>query len=276
LNTNDNFSEVKSLSPIKTERLRYLMELGLTRTQAILYLNLSLNGESDVRLLAHRTSLPRTEIYRALSELQEKGFVDKEVGSPLKFSAVPPSLCLQDVINHKYNQIKEMEKNLKKFTNEFNIQQGQEKDDDFKITIIEGRERIISKIKQQHDSARSTVDIVSFLPRFLVIAQECLSNYRKACKRGVQYRIILGLPPNQQSLSESLPEKIKRAHSNKNTKIKTTVGVQKVNSATFDGKQTSFSYYPDRLITQSPLILTNHPCLVEFAQNSFEKMWDSL
>ena len=264
------------MSPIKIERLRYLMELGLTRTQAILYLNLMLHGESDARLLAYWTSLPRTEIYRALSELQEKGFVDKEVGSPLKFSAVPPSLCLQDVINHKYNQIREMEKTLKEFTNEFNTQQGKEKDNDFKITIIEGRNRIISKIKQQHDSARSSVDIVSFLPRFSVIAQECLSNYKKACKRGVQYRIILGLPTNLQSFSESLPENIRRAHSNKNTKIKTTVGFQRVNSATFDGKQTSFSYYPDRLITQSPLILTNHPCIVEFAENSFEKMWDSL
>ncbi len=174
LNNNYNFSEVKSLSPIKIERLRYLMELGLTRTQAMLYLNLTLHGESDARLLAYWTNLPRTEVYRALSELQEKGFVDKEVGSPLKFSAVSPSLCLQDVINYKYNQIREMEKNLKQFTNEFNAQRGQEKDNDFKITIIEGRNRIISKIKQQHDSARSRVDIVSFLPRFLVIAQRVL------------------------------------------------------------------------------------------------------
>jgi len=252
------------------------MELGLTRTQAILYLNLMLHGESDARLLAYWTSLPRTEIYRALSELQEKGFVDKEVGSPLKFSAVNPSLCLREVINRKHNQIREMGKTVKQFTDEFNTQQGQEKSNDFKITIIEGRNRILSKIKQQHDSAMSTVDIVSFLPRFLLIAQECLSNYRKACKRGVQYRIILGLPMEQQSLSESLPINIRRAHSNNNTKIKTTVGFLRVNSATFDGKQTSFSYYPDRPITQSPLILTNHPCLVGFAENSFEKMWDSL
>ncbi len=276
MNNNDNFSEVKSTAPIKMERLRYLMELGLTRTQAILYLNLTLHGESDARLLAYWTSLPRTEIYRALSELQEKGFVDKEVASPLKFSAVPPSLCLHDVINHKYSQVREMEKTLKQFANEYNTKQGQEKANDFKFTIIEGRYRIVSKIKQQHDSARSTVDIVSFLPRFLLISQECLSNYKKACKRGVQYRIILGLPTEQQSLSDSLPENIKRAHSNENTKIKTTVGFQKANSATFDRKQTSFSYYPDRLITQSPLILTNHPCIVEFAMNSFDKMWDSL
>lgn len=264
------------MSPIKVARLRYLMELGLTRTQAILYLNLTLHGESDARLLAYWTNLPRTEIYRALSELQEKGFVDKQVGSPLKFSAVPPSLCLQEVINHKYNQVRQMEKTLKQFTNEFNTQQGEEKTNDFKFTIIEGRNRIISKIKQQHDNARSTIDIVSFLPRFLVIAQECFSNYRRACERGVHYRIILSLPTDQQSLSDFLPTNIKRAHSNKNTEIKTTVGFQRANSATFDGKQTSFSYYPDRLITQSPLILTNHPCLVEFAQNSFEKIWDSL
>jgi sugar-specific transcriptional regulator TrmB len=203
--------------------------------------------------------------------------VDREVGSHLKFSAVPPSLCLQEVINHKYSQLREMKKTLQHFTTEFEGQQEEEeKASQYKIMIIEGRSRIVAKIKQQHDNAKLAVDLISFLPRFLTIAHECIGNYRNATMRGVKYRIILGVPEKNQSLNDVLPYDIQKVHKNENTIIKTVVGSQRVNSAIFDRQETSFSYYPDRLITQSPLIFSNHPCLVEFAQNSFEKMWNSL
>jgi sugar-specific transcriptional regulator TrmB len=266
----------KLLSPSKVEGLRYLMELGLARTQASIYLSLMLHGESDARLLASWTGLPRTEVYRTLNELQEKGMVDRQVGSLLKFSAVPPSICLQEVLDYKHCQLREMKKNLMQFTREFQGQQEEQKENQYKITIIENRSRIIAKVKQQHDKAKLTVDIISFLPRFLAIANECSDNYRKATMRGVKYRIILGVPDRKLGLSNVLPYDIQKAHDNENTTIKTVLGSTKVNSAIFDGEETSFSYYPDRPVTQSPLILTNHPCLVEFAQNSFDKMWDSL
>jgi hypothetical protein len=99
-----------------------------------------------------------------------------------------------------------------------------------------------------------------------------MENYNKAVERGVKYRIILGMPND----SQDLPLEIKEAHNNKNTIIKKFVGCLQVNSAIYDQKEVSFSYYPDRLIVKSPLILTNHPCLVGFALNSFERTWDSL
>jgi sugar-specific transcriptional regulator TrmB len=269
-------NKAKLLSSSKVEGLRYLMELGLARTQASIYLSLMLHGEADARLLASWTGLPRTEVYRTLNELQGKGMVDRQVGSLLKFSAVPPSICLQEVIDHKYCQLGEMKKSLLQFTREFEGQQEEQKESQYKIIIIENRSRIIAKIKQQHDKAKLTVDIISFLPRFLAIATECLDNYRKATMRGVKYRIILGVPDRELGLSDVLPYDIRKAHDNENTTIKIVEGSKKVNSAIFDGEETCFSYYPDRPITQSPLILTNHPCLVEFAQNSFEKMWNSL
>jgi hypothetical protein len=91
-------------------------------------------------------------------------------------------------------------------------------------------------------------------------------------ERGVKYRIILGMPDD----SQELPPEIRKAHNNENTIVKKTVGCPQVNSAIFDQEQINFSYYPDRQIVESPLILTNHPCLVGFAQNSFQRTWDSL
>ena len=248
------------------------MELGLTRIQAILYLNLILYGEADAHLIAFWTSLPRTEIYRTLDELQQKGLVDRELSSPLKFMGVPPFIGLQAIIDQKSTEIGKMQKNLKKFTMEFQVKQEQQKEKDYKITIIENRKRIITKIKQQHDNAKFSVDVVSFLPRFLQILNESQDNYKKAVARGVKYRLIIGL----QNEKQDLPDDVLKTHNNKNTVIKTMIGARQVNSAIFDREHASFSYFPDRPITESPYVLTNNPCLVEFALNSFEQMWNSL
>jgi sugar-specific transcriptional regulator TrmB len=248
------------------------MGLGLSRTQANLYLSLILYGETDAHILASWTDLPRTEVYRTLNELQEKGLVDRELGSPLKFSAVPPSVGLQALIDRKKEEINRMQECLDVFSREFTVKEKEEKENDYKIIMIEGRKRIMARIRQQHERARFSVDIMSSLPRFVQVANEVVESCRKAAERGVRYRILVGLPNEKQEIPKELVE----AYENKNTIIKTMVGARRVNSAIFDKEQASFSYYPDRPITESPYILTNQPCLVEFAQNSFDQIWTSI
>lgn len=254
----------------KNEGLQYLIQIGLTRLQAKVYLNLLLYGKAEARIIAYWASAPRTEVYRALNELQENGLVDRELGNPLKFTAVPPSIGLQVFIDRKLHAINQQQRILEKFSLEVNCSQENTQEREYKIISIEGKRRIIEKIKQQNDDARSSVDIVSYLPRFLHIANHCMENYNQAIKRGVKYRIILGIPNN----SQDLPPEIKKAHNNENTTIKKIAGCLRLNSAIYDKKQINFSYYPDRNILESPLIITNHPCIVGFALNSFQKMWD--
>ena len=266
-----NLENVLDAKTSKNEALQYLIQLGLTRMQANIYLTLLLYGKTEARIIAHWSNSPRTEVYRALNELQENGLVDRELSCPLKFIAVPPSLGLKAFIDYKLHEINQMQKTLEKFSLQFESNQEPDPEKEYKITSIEGRKRIIAKIKQQHDSANLSIDIISFLPRFLYITSECMENYKKAIERGVKYRILLGIPND----SQDLPREIKDAHKNENTIIKKVVGCLGVNSAIFYQKHISFSYYPDRHIVESPLILTNHPCLVGFALNSFQRTWDS-
>jgi sugar-specific transcriptional regulator TrmB len=268
----ENEINAKALHFTKDEGLQYLMQLGLTRMQANIYLNLLLNGKAEARIIAYWAGAPRTEVYRALNELQENGLVDRELGCPLKFTAVPPSIGLQAFIDNKLKNINQFQKNLENFTFQFENNQKPNPEREYKITSIEGRRRIIAQIKQQLDAAKSSIDIITFLPRFLYVTNQCMENYNKAVERGVKYRIILGVPNN----SQDLPAEIRKAHNNEKTMIKKIAGCPKLNSVIFDQEQMNFSYYPDRRIAESPLILTNHPCLVGFALDSFQRTWDSL
>ena len=271
----ENFENMMNTTTLltKNEDLQYLMQIGLTRLQANIYLNLLRNGKADARIIAYWAGSPRTEVYRALNELQEKGLVDREVGCPLKFAPVPPSLGLQAFIDKKLHEVNQMQTFLNKFSLKFECDNELDTPErEYKIISIEGRRRIIAKIKQQHDNAKFSVDVITFLPRFLYIASQCMENYYKAIERGVKYRIIIGMPNG----SQDLPTEIKEAHNNANTIIKKAVGCLRVNSAIYDQKQINFSYYPNRHIAESPLILTNHPCLIDFAINSFQRIWESL
>jgi sugar-specific transcriptional regulator TrmB len=109
LQNNTNLIDAKSSFWSKTDGIRYLTELGLSRIQANLYFNLIIYGRTDARNLASLTNTPRTEVYRALNELQEKGLVDRELGSTLKFLAVPPSHGLQAVIDSKIEEANRMQ-----------------------------------------------------------------------------------------------------------------------------------------------------------------------
>jgi hypothetical protein len=42
---------------------------------------------------------------------------------------------------------------------------------------MDGRKRIVQKIKEQHNKVQYTVDIITILPRWIQILDECLEEY---------------------------------------------------------------------------------------------------
>jgi sugar-specific transcriptional regulator TrmB len=254
------------------EDLKLLIELGFAKNQAILYLTLLTNGRTDARTLSVLTSLHRTEVYRSLGELEKKGLVDKEVGAPLRFVAVSPSLGLQNALEMKINEVEKTGKKTAEFIKNFSPKEDSEDSSQYPIKIIDGRKRILQQIKQQHDVAKETIEIISILPRWLQIMEECLDNYVNALKRGVRYRIIVGSWDSK----NILPQTINRLLEMPNFKLKTIILPQTINSAIFDSKEVTFNYYPLKSLGHSPLIVTNHPSFIDLSKGYFEAVWSSL
>jgi hypothetical protein len=171
-------------------------------------------------------------------------------------------------------RIKEVEKTEAKtieFIKRFPFKEDSEDNSHYAIKILNGRKRILQKIKEQHDSARSTVDVISILPRWLQIIDECSDNYRNALDRGVEYRIIIGLLDCMSSLPKSISCLIEKP----NFKLKTIRVPQSINSAVFDNKEVTFNYYPSKSLGASPLIVTNHPSFLDLSKGYFEALWTS-
>ncbi len=255
---------------IENERAELLCELGFTKTQAKLYLALLKSGKSDAKTLANNSNVHRTEVYRALEELQKMGLVDKEIDLPIRFVAVPPALGLLNSIKKKREEIENIAEKTIDFIKQFELDPESSNNlREYNLKVIDGRKRILQKIKEQHDKAQHTVDIITVLPRWLQILDECLENYQNAMERGVEYRLIVGLLNDVGDLPKSLDRLIGKP----NFKIKPSAAIQQINSAVYDKKEATFNYFPCKNLGASPLIVTNHPSFIELAQGYFESIW---
>ena len=257
---------------VKEEEALILTKLGFTQTQTKLYLTLLKMGNANGRTLAEQAKVPRSIVYRALDELQKKGLVEKEISQPYTFSATPIQHGLQMLIDQKFEECKKIRKEtemfLKKTKNTQDMSLG---DQEYKLLMIDRKERIIQRMRQQHDNAKLNVDVLSTPQRWLQILHECLQNYENALSRGVQYRVVLD--SYKQDIDHQ--KNIQALLSKPNFNLRLSSSSLCVSGAIFDGKEATFSFYPSKPLTESPIIWTNHPSFLAMFQSHFENIWKS-
>jgi sugar-specific transcriptional regulator TrmB len=71
------------------EEIQTLNRLGLSISQAKVYLTLAQVEDATIKTIAQITKIARQDIYRIMNDLQEIGLVEKIVAAPNKFRAIP-------------------------------------------------------------------------------------------------------------------------------------------------------------------------------------------
>ena len=100
------------------------------------------------RTLAEHAKVPRSIVYRALDELQEKGLVEKEIAQPYTFRATPIQSALQILLDQKFEECKKIRKETNMLLRKTkNIQDTSLGDQQYKFLMIDRKERIIQRIK---------------------------------------------------------------------------------------------------------------------------------
>jgi sugar-specific transcriptional regulator TrmB len=256
---------------VKEEESLLLTKLGFTQTQTKLYLTLLKMGNVNGRTLAEHANVPRSIVYRALDELQKKGLVEKEISQPYTFSATPIQLGLQMLVDQKFLECRKIRKEIKILIKKTKSDQDMSLgDQEYKFLMIDRKERIIQRMRQQHDNVKLTVDVLSTPQRWLQILHYCLQNYEHALSRDVHYRVVLD------SCKEDIrhQKNIQTLFSKPNFHLRLSSSIS-VNAAIFDGKEASFCFYPSKPLTESPIIWTNHPSFLAMFQSHFESIWKS-
>jgi sugar-specific transcriptional regulator TrmB len=77
------------MSPDEYEFICVLMQLGLTRLQAVLYLNLAKLRLADVKTISKASGVTKQGVYRVMPQLEELGLAHKIVLTHTVYLATP-------------------------------------------------------------------------------------------------------------------------------------------------------------------------------------------
>lgn len=248
-----------------------LQDMGFTKTQAKLYLTLIKLEEADVKTLCKNVNIPRPAVYRVLGELQKNGLVEKKICKPFKYSATPIQIGLQLIMMRNLHEFKELQKKTKKLLRNIQYFDGKRpQEQKYEIGFVEGKDRIIQRIKNEYDNVKKSVDNLTTLQRFLQITDCCLESIAKALDRNIRHRIVI-----EKTSEIVFPENVYALLAKPNFEMRISSDRLRTNAIIFDQNIVTFNFYPSKSLKESPIIMTNHPSLISMCQDHFDKVWES-
>ncbi len=183
---------------IREEYMQVLSELGLTYTQAKIYITLLCVGGATASDIYKHSNIARQDVYRILTELQEEGLVEKAIAKPAVFRPVPLKFAISILLQKKEHKISQLKK--KAFQQLRNLEVDciktapLDSDPQFKILSKNATNpaSVIYKLGKAIDEAQKSVMCSTTSALFSKIKHIDENIWAKAVRRGVEFRFILG------------------------------------------------------------------------------------
>jgi len=254
--------------------VKVLVELGFTGLQAKVYLALSELEEANIIEISKAINVARQEIYRIVTELQNRGLVEKRLAKPVRYKAISiqeavPYLLMdmhkkRIVLQRKAMQLVERQKSI--------IGKPKLLEAEAQFLLIPKRGTLSRKIKKTIEDSKKSIEIVLPHEKFLHALFDLAQSLKKALERNVKVRWIIDKPlsPDEKPvileflLKSTLFELRCKPH---NPAL--TFGI-------YDGKTVIVASNPKLNYIESPAIWTNAVPFVALAQNYFDTLWNSL
>jgi sugar-specific transcriptional regulator TrmB len=148
------------------EETSFLVKLGLTISEAKVYLILTQIGKSQIGPISKATGIHRPNLYQTLQSLKNKGIVEEEISTPTKYKAKPPQEVISTLIRSKQTQIFELKtksktiiKNLTKraqsgTNNEYNEKKA-------RFIVIPGKQVLTGSLKETLQKTQSSLEVIT-------------------------------------------------------------------------------------------------------------------
>jgi sugar-specific transcriptional regulator TrmB len=251
-----------------------LTELGLTLSEARIFLALVQTGSSHTGPLSKVTGIHRQHIYNALDSLVNKGLIEKQLGTIPTYKAIPVEEALSVLIKRKQKQVAEIELKAKKLAENFKKTKWHEieesKGDSKQFIVVTGKDAIEMRgVKRGLETAQISFDAVTtqkfFCPGIANFAKE----FEKASKRGVKIRIVMDDGAPVRMTLKKMPSLMKNANFNVRY-LSTPPGTA---IAVFDKKEVNILGSATGTLEDTSVLWSNSSCLLAVLQDYFESLW---
>lgn len=163
-----------------------LIQLGLTPTEAQVYLALLQNGALGASAIAAATGLARTAVYPSVGSLVDKGLVNASEGYGSRFSAVPAEQALPHLLEHDKEALLQRERLTHELVERISsLEEQEEAAPDEIIQVIRSSRAIVERYDRLQLEAERQIDVFNKPPFFSRGGNPALE---KALRRGVRAR----------------------------------------------------------------------------------------
>jgi sugar-specific transcriptional regulator TrmB len=255
---------------VEEEFVQILTRLGLTISQAKVYLALLELKKAAGKIISKHSKVARQEVYRVLAELQEKGLVKKIIARPTEFEPIRIEDCISILIKRKKNKISETQKEatilLQKLKQKSSKNTLEEDETRF---ILFPEQAITRKKKGMLKAVRRSFDVVTSWKNPHAIMLIGMEDIDEALRRGVKIRVIIDKPGGEKLLSDT------RKHLEKypTFKISYLPNAPKALISIYDNKEAWVCTCTSPVLKKCPTLWTNNSCLLLILQDYFEMMW---
>ena len=205
-----------------------------------------------------------------IPSLQETGIIEKTLGNPAIYVALPMQHGISILLKRKSLEQKDLQKKTTELLLDFKSRSEEKVNESYDFIIVTGKDAIIQKIKDNLQRVRSSVDVVISKPRFVSLIPELAEHIHKTLKREVKFRFVT----KQQEYSPTIWEILNLLLKYPNFKIRYIDEEPETVVAILDGKQAFVTLSSTALFKETSALLSSNSCFVTLAQSYFELKWN--
>ncbi|RLI12518.1 hypothetical protein DRO35_02935 [Candidatus Bathyarchaeota archaeon] len=146
------------------EVCKALIEFGLSKNEARVFTYLAKYGEQKAHKISKALSLHRTETYKILKKLEERGLAYRILDKPIRFAVVSIDKALENLVQEEKQRIKRLEEEKQRIIEKWNLMKTPVEDEETPsefIQVLKGRNQICLKASELIESAEEEILIVT-------------------------------------------------------------------------------------------------------------------
>ena len=195
-----------------------LLELGLSKRKADIYLFISRKGLQKAQSIAAYLGIDRAQTYRLLRSLKQKGIVEETIEAPIRYIAIPIENLIEAHLENRKSEIVNLESKKTNIINYFKSFSKKELESPMaKFQIVTGRNAIYTKISQMLNESKTEVaglttslgliqeDTLGILDNIIESAQE---------KKDVQFKMLANITRDNLKTMKNIIKRLPVNHVN--------------------------------------------------------------
>ena len=254
---------------ISDEDISTLNQLGLSITQAKIYLTLAYAKNLTAQETSKRSGAARPLTYRVLDDLLEKGLITKIIDKPARFHAISPVECVSTLMNKRAittAELREKAKLLKLRLKNRAVSKAIDKP--VQLEILPKRAAIYAKTEEILKNVQVSISFLSFTRRVIALFRYIAAPLEEALGRGVECRVII--PKTHTELWKT----INTFEKYQNFTVKVIPILPKAGFSIWDKKELLIATSSVDSPTPPATIWSDNNCIVDLCQEYFEHLWE--